>query len=368
VLQVPGLISGLAHLSDELREALVDEVLGYPAIELMTKTRLAEAVEHLSPVQRRRVVQVLDTLPCAESKAEYISSLAKGLPQLDPDQRQGVVDTAIGLRRSVGTQRRGSMLGDIAAQAEHLDAGRCSTIAKAILADRSIATRTIALRGLARGAAALSEADRDQLVSTVLATPHDWHRSEALRACGEHAGHFSGAQRSRLLTGVPDLADWFKGSVVAAFGKEMATLAPTDRALLRESALSIADPTIQALALAGLGAGAEALHVLRTALVPAPFHVVGIWAESALVRLCEDMGNLTDDDRQQLLEFIGQFDWTLRARMGEVLCTRLSLLSQGQREAVTDMVLALPDSPLKARLMATLGHGINAMERETAPA
>lgn len=139
-----------------------------------------------------------------------------------------------------------------------------------------------------------------------------------------------------------------------------------DRTELLQAARNITSAMSQSTALASLGSGAEALAVIRNSVLPPGNHAVRTWGERPIARLCDGVERLSSDNRQELLDLVGQLHWIFRVRSIESLCGRLSHLNEAQRHMVKEMVVGLEDSPQKAQLLSKLGHGINAMKPPSA--
>lgn len=365
--QLEGLIKGLAHFTPEQRDAVVDEVLGSHLIGLPAKKGLAEVMEHLTPAQRSRTLSALDDFTDPASKGDYVSTLVARLALLQPAERQFLVDSAIGMKRFFGYQQRGNIFGAIASQAGDLDPTQRTAIVTAAITDSSINARAQAMAGLARGANALTEAERERLVTAVLALPQGARLSQVLEGCGESAGSFNEHQRSQLIHALTHLADWQKPAPIEAFSKSSAHLTEEDRTQLNAIARSMTSPSNKAAALASLGFCDEAFSVLRNGITPADNDDIPVWGDRALARLCERVERLSPENRQQLIDMMGRFDWLFRGRGVERMTEQLSHLNEAQRHMVKDMVLRLDDCPHKAILMSKLGHGINAMRPEPQP-
>jgi hypothetical protein len=362
-LELNGLISGLAHLTLEQQDAIVTAGLNAPPRHLAIKYRLADEMEHLAPVQRRRVVRHLDDLPATVDKGPYITGLAKHMSWLEPAERRWLVDTALGQGRRLKFVHRGAMLGTIGAQASHLDPRRRSAIARAAMTDPSLSARSEAIAGLMRGAAALTEAERERLVEAALALPADWRRCRALTAFAAHVGNFSPPRLSRLFDGLADLNQYHHAEVIEALAGSGSHWSDDERMRLLTLARNLEGPDIRCLALASLGALEEALSLFRNRLLPPAGTAMSLFAERAVLQLCHGAQILQDADRQQLIGIVDQLDWYLLAELVGVLSVRLHHLSEAQQHLVKDKVLGLPDGPFKARLLATLARGVNGMGR-----
>jgi hypothetical protein len=361
LLELQGLIDGLAHLTAEQQDALVTEVLRWPQADDLAQRHLAANLEHLPPVQRRRVVDHLQDLPGAVSKAWYVHHLATGMSYLEPDQRQRVADTAIGLGRKLNFQVRGDMLGALGAQARYLDPVRRQAIVGAAITDPSAIARKGAIVLLARGAAALSDAERDRLVSAAIDMPQEWARASALQGCAEHAGNFTSAQRSRVVAAITSLSEAYRPAALGAFSASADLLTEEDHDRLLAAARTIPASHARSFALAHLGQASEALALVRNHVLAEHGQMFSSRAEGTITELCKKVGALSEESRQQLLDLVMQLGSAHRHRAFGALSDRLSHLNEAQTQGLKDLIYLEDSAEKKAWMMATLARGINAM-------